>query len=259
MTIEEMRRRKRELGLTNEDISERTGLSVPTVQRILSGTTKNPQSWTRALIESVLSGNEEDLYVREKPGFKYAAKKQGEYTIEDYLGFPDERRCEIIDGVVYDLSSPTAVHQEIAGEIFYQLKDHVRKNKGPCRVFIAPLDSALEENTIVQPDVMIQCDPERKDLIGNPLPDLVAEVVSPSSKKNDYLLKLEKYKNSGVREYWIVDHKRGTVTVYLLDEDFDIKTYDFFDKIPVSIWDGKCEIDLSTIKDEISLYQEPDK
>lgn len=251
MTLEEMQRRKKELGLTNEEIAARSGLSVPTVQRILSGTTKNPQGWNKEFIEAVLMEGC-NLSVHESTAFAYITKKQGEYTIEDYAKFPDEKRCEIIDGVIYDLASPTALHQEIVGELYFQLRAHVKKNKGTCKVYTAPLDSALDENTIVQPDVMVACDPEKKDLIGNPVPDFIAEVVSPSSKHVDYLQKLEKYMNSGAREYWIVDINRVTVTVYLFGEAFDIKCYDFYDKIPVSIWDGKCEIDLSEIKEGIS-------
>ena len=251
MTIEEMLEKKKELGLTNKDIAERSGLSLPTVQRILSGATKKPQGWNRTLIEAALMGMDSSM-VREVPEFAYMAKQQGEYTIEDYFKFPEERRCEIIDGVIYDMSSPTVDHQEVVGELFYQLISYVKQNKGKCKVFFSPLDCALEEQTVVQPDVLISCDPGRRDLIDNPLPDFVAEVISPSTRKKDYLIKLEKYRKNGVREYWIVDQKKEKITVYLFDGDFDIKIYGLYDKIPVGIWDGKCVIDLGQIKEDLS-------
>ena len=254
MTLEEMQRRKKELGLTNEEIAARSGLSVPTVQRILSGTTKNPQGWNREFIEAVLMDGT-DLSVKESTAFAYITKRQGEYTVDDYAKFPDEKRCEIIDGVIYDLASPTAMHQEIVGELFLQLKDHVRKNKGTCRVLTAPLDCALEKKTIVQPDVLVICDPDKRSPVGRPVPTFAAEVVSPSSVERDYLLKLGNYEKAGVREYWIIDYKNSKITVYVFGNDFDVQTYGFYDKIPVAIWDGECVIDFSILKEEIPLYQ----
>lgn len=258
MTIQEMQQRKRELGLTYEQISERSGVSVPTVQRILSGTTEHPREYTKALIEAVLLDLRQTLGVREKPAFAYMTKKQGEYTADDYFELPDEERCELIDGVIYDLASPTSTHQIIAGEIHRQFSNHVQKNGGKCIPFISPLDIKLSDRTVVQPDVMIACDPKKRDLKGNPMPTLVVEIVSPSSRKNDYYRKLIKYEESGIKEYWIVDTKRNIVTVYDLSgkNDIDVETYGLYDDIPVSIWDGRCVVNLTPIDRYLSVLEQ---
>lgn len=251
MTIEEMQQKKRELGLTYEEIAERSGLSVPTVQRIISGTTPNPREYSKALIERVLTG----YVLREEPAFAYMAKKQGEYTIDDYFELPEEERCELIDGYIYDMASPTAAHQLIVGELYHQLRSYVDENKLKCMPMISPLDTSIDNKTVVQPDVMIICPPYRKDLKGRPLPDLVAEVVSPSSKKRDYLLKLSKYMIAEVREYWIIDCEKKLVTVYLFTEDdFSVRTCSFNDPLPVSIWNGECVVDLSRVSAQIEEF-----
>ena len=253
MTIEEMQQKKRELGLTYEQIAERSGLSVPTVQRIISGTTPNPRDYSKNLIEGVLSG----YVLKEEPAFAYMTKKQGEYTIDDYFELPEEERCELIDGYIYDMAGPTYTHQFIAGELFFQLKNHVNMKKGKCLPLMSPLDISIEKNTVIQPDVLIACSPFRKDLKNHYLPDLAAEVVSPSSKKRDYLLKLSKYIIAGVKEYWILDYEKDLITVYLFTEDdFSVKTYGFFDPVPVSLWNGECVIDLGPVKEQIAVWKE---
>lgn len=87
-------------------------------------------------------------------------KKQGEFTIDDYNRFPDEQRVELIDGIIYDMTAPTYIHQGIAGAIYNIFFNHIRKNKGNCLVFISPADVQLDCNnkTMVQPDVFIICD-----------------------------------------------------------------------------------------------------
>jgi Uma2 family endonuclease len=110
----------------------------------------------------------------------------------------------------------------------------------------------MDDKTVVEPDVVIVCNPDKvKDKVVYGAPDWVLEVVSPSSKKRDYILKLQKYQNAGVREYWIIDREKERVTVYTnLDnsEKMEVEIYSFDDKIPVGIYDDLV-IDLSEIKD----------
>ena len=255
MTTEEMQQRKRELGLTYEEIAGRCGLSVPTVQRIISGTTENPREYTKRQIEEVLADRPGGIAVKEKV-FSYMTKKQGEYTAEDYFALPDDQRCELIDGVIYDLATPTFVHQSVALELGEQLKEYVKKNDGKCLVMPLPVDIKLEKRTVVQPDVMVFCRKEGKKL--RRLPDLAMEVTSPSTRSRDYILKLSKYMASGMSEYWIVDLQKERITVYLFEEELITRHYGLYDKVPVSIWDGQCVIDLSGSKDEISFSEELD-
>lgn len=193
--------------------------------------------------------------------FKYMTKAQGEYTIEDLEDFPEDSLVELIDGVLYSLSSPTIDHQTIALEICIQLKDHVKKNKGRCIVTIAPCDVHLREDdnkTLVQPDLFILCD--RDKIVNGRIkgaPDFVLEVLSPSTKTKDHTIKLQKYREAGVREYWLVDQDKQKVIVYLLEDDINTFLYTFDDKIPIAIWNNQCFVDMKTIKEELSfLYEE---
>ena len=254
MTIEEMQQRKRELGLTYEEIAERCGLSVPTVQRIISGTTQNPREYTKKQIEKALIFRS-SVFCREE-ALAYMAKKQGQYTAEDYYQLPDDQRCELIDGVIYDLASPTAVHQTVTLELCMQLNEFVKRNGGKCLVLAAPLDIKLEEQTIVQPDVLVFCGREGRKR--RRIPDFVAEVTSPSTRSRDYILKLSKYMASGMSEYWVVDLKKEQITVYLFGEELETVRYGLYDKIPVSIWDGRCVVDLSQAVQSIEFSEEFD-
>lgn len=179
------------------------------------------------------------------------------YTIDDYYALPDDQRVELIDGVFYDMAAPTYGHQLILGSLFYLFQDCARQHEMPCKVFMAPCDVRLDQDnyTMVQPDLLVIC--EELDFLNlkrlEGAPALVAEVLSPESRSRDMILKLYKYKNAGVREYWIVDPHSKTVTVHRFDkEDCNPVTYTFQDKIPVGISDGMCTIDFSWILDQIS-------
>ena len=180
----------------------------------------------------------------------------GDKTIEDYLALPEERRVELIDGVFYDMEAPSYVHQIIALKIHQILLNHVEKNGGSCMPFAAPADVQLfwdSDKTMVQPDVFVVCN--RDQLTMNRLlgaPDLVMEVISPWSRWRDADLKLRKYREAGVREYWIIFPKEKKVLVYLFEKsdatgDIVPTEYTFADRVPVGIWDGKCEVDFAEI------------
>lgn len=265
MTIEEMKNRKKELGYSYDKIAELSGVPVGTVQKVLGGITKAPRYETLKALEAVLApGYSEEimkaLYTRE-PAVPYnVEKKQGEYTIKDYFALPEERRVELIDGVIYDMASPTDIHQFIGLEICVRFRDYILKNKGKCMTVTAPLDVQLDcdDKTMVQPDVIIICDRSKfKNGRVFGAPDLVVEVLSPSTRKRDIFLKMGKYGNAGVREYWIVDPQKKRVIVYEFEKEEVAVIYTFEDKVPVKIFDGKCKIDFAEIYDYVSfLYDE---
>ena len=186
--------------------------------------------------------------------------KQGNYTLEDYYALPAERRAELIDGVLYDMAAPSAVHQEILLALAFQLKGYVKNNKGACRVFVAPYDVQLnqDEKTVVQPDITILCDPgksRKSGCIG--APDFIVEILSPSTAQKDILVKLRKYMTAGVREYWIVNPESRRVTVCLnRREETVLRMYSFSDNIPVDIWQGQFLVDFAEIYEDVAYSYE---
>ena len=283
MTIEELKNKKTTLGLTNEMIAASAGIPLSTVQKIMSGATKAPRKSTLVAIETVLSAEErrrsnmsgiipdrrksytyEDLpetcgtVMEPAAGYNLAPektpekkKKDGEYTLDDYYALPDERRVELIDGVFYDMSAPAVIHQKILGELFMLFRECTDAHEGECEVYLSPCDVRLDmdNKTMVQPDLLVICGPYdlgAKRFEG--APDLVLEILSPSTRSKDMLLKLYKYQNAGVKEYWIVDPERETVMVYdFRDDNFYPEKYDFDSVIPIYISDGRCSIDFSRV------------
>ena len=278
MTIEELKNRKTALGLTNEMIAKAADLPLSTVQKIMSGATKAPRKASLVAIETVLTDEErrrnaadhtqvtrnnytyENLpeargMVRESAAeYKYApvtGKKDGEYTLDDYYALPDERRVELIDGVFYDMSAPAVIHQKILGELFILFRECTDAHEGECEVYLSPCDVRLDRDnkTMVQPDLLVICGPYdlgAKRFEG--APDLALEILSPSTRSKDMLLKLYKYQNAGVKEYWIVDPDHETVMVYdFRNDNFYPEIYDFDAVIPIHISGGQCSIDFSRV------------
>lgn len=246
MTIEEMKQRRQELGYSISDLSRLSGVPQPTVQKIFAGTTKTPRYDTLKKLEAILAcGSKKEV---DNP---YGDKMQGEYTIDDYLALPDDKRYELIDGVLYEMSAPTSNHQDLVTYLGHLFWSCVEKHNLPCHPFCSPLDIQLDRDnkTMVQPDVIVVCDPKQnigKRIFG--APDFVAEVLSPSTRSRDLFLKLNKYRHAGVREYWLIDPDKQTVVVYLFDKGDEMNTYTFDDEIPVSISEGVCTVCFSALK-----------
>ncbi len=136
----------------------------------------------------------------------FCGKRQGKYTLKEYEAIPDEYRVELIDGVINDLNTPTMIHQQLAFEISIKLREYIRQNKGLCMVLQSPVSVQLDEDdrTMIQPDVVICCDRDKilqSHVYG--APDMVIEILSPSTRKKDMGLKLKKYITARVREYWM--------------------------------------------------------
>lgn len=183
-------------------------------------------------------------------------KKQGEYTIEDYYALPDECRVELINGIIYNMSAPSARHQAICGELFFRFRQYIMERKGKCFPFISPIDVQLDEDkkTMVQPDIIVTCRQDKiREKVFYGAPDMVIEVLSPSNGQKEQQLKYQKYKNAGVREYWVVHTDRKQVTVNDFEGDKVPVVYSFQDKIPVHIFHGELEIDFAELYREISF------
>jgi Uma2 family endonuclease len=195
----------------------------------------------------------------EEPATVYLSRAKL-YTYADYLSWMDDKRRELIDGVVYDLlSAPTRFHAKISTKIVSLIDWFVRKKKGKCGIYHAPFDVRFPKNgetaddkiyTVVQPDICVVCDPEKLDdrgCIG--APDLIVEVQSPSTAKRDLYEKFDLYEKAGVREYWVVFPREKALTVFLMQENGkfnDGTAYEFEAKVPVSIFQG-LTIDLEEL------------
>jgi Uma2 family endonuclease len=155
-----------------------------------------------------------------------ALKDDKTYTYADYLTWSDGLRYELIDGHAYCMApAPALAHQDVAGEIYLQARLALKGKK--CRVFIAPVDVRLPEqsdadasiDTVVQPDVFVVCDPNKlnqRGILGSP--DWIVEVLSPSTAGHDQIIKRQLYERHGVREYWLIHPTDRILTVYRLNK-----------------------------------------
>ena len=241
-----LREKKEKMNWTTEELSNRSGVPIGTINKILSGETSSPRYDTMQALDEAFR-EEEALMLREAA--IYEASDEGrEYTLDDYYRLPDDVRAELIDGKFFFMNSPTSTHQGMLVKFVYLSMNFIMKNNGECQPLMAPLDVQLDcdDKTMVQPDFMIICDKEKiwKDRIYG-APDFVVEVLSPSTKKRDTDIKLLKYKNAGVREYWIVDTDKERVICYFFEEDGLMpNVYTFQSEVPVRIYDGELKIKL---------------
>lgn len=161
------------------------------------------------------------------------------YTAEDYWNLPEGQRAELIDGKLYDMAPPNRIHQDIVRELTVAFASHIQSKGGECKVYPAPFAVNLnaDDETYVEPDLSIICDKNKLTERGcEGAPDFIVEVVSPSSRKMDYLKKNVLYSESGVREYWIVDPAKERTTIYRYEEDAAPTIISFDQTIQVGIY-----------------------
>ena len=163
----------------------------------------------------------------------------GFYTYADYCKFNDEKRREIINGVIY-LMSPGAnlEHQIISGSLFNLFYNYLQDKK--CHVFSAPFDVCLAKegetretiSNVVQPDILVVCDKgklKRRGCFG--APDLIIEILSPSTSKRDISIKFNLYQEHAVLEYWVVDPHHQRIDRFSFDKDTGkYKQAEYFDR-----------------------------
>lgn len=161
------------------------------------------------------------------------------YTSEDYWKLPEGRRAELIDGQLYDMAPPSFVHQKLVSELHHALMNHVKSKGGGCEVIPAPFAVNLnaDDEKWVEPDISVICDKGKLTEWGcQGAPDFVIEIVSPSSRRMDYLRKTFLYSEAEVREYWIVDVLKKRTTVYRFEEDVAPIIFPFRENISVGIY-----------------------
>ena len=178
------------------------------------------------------------------------------YTFADVLTWDEHERAEIIDGNVIMLATPSTDHQLISGEIFAQIHAYLKGKS--CKVIQAPFavrlfeqdgNSPADVDTVVEPDITVVCDRDKLDGKGcKGTPDMVVEVLSPSTQRHDRLTKFSLYQRAGVREYWIVDPAIQTVQSFVLEDGrYSVKEFGTAgDKMKVNVLED-CVIDLSEV------------
>ena len=167
--------------------------------------------------------------------------KQHAYTSEDYWNLPDGERAELIDGQLYNMAPPSRIHQKLVSELTQTIGSHIKSKSGSCEVYPAPFAVNLnaDDKTYVEPDIAVICDKNKLTDRGcSGAPDLVIEIVSPSSRKMDYSTKNALYSDAGVREYWIVDPAKERTTIYRYEEDAAPIIVPFDMPIAVGIYSG---------------------
>lgn len=176
------------------------------------------------------------------------------FTYADYLTWDENERIELLNGEPVMMAPPSRAHQKISMEISRQLANYLVGKK--CEVYAAPFAVRLFETegdtpenvkTVFEPDITVVCDKNKLDGHGcKGAPDMIIEILSPSTARHDRLIKLGEYQRAGVREYWIVSPDEKTVQVFLLDNGllFPYEVYGKTEVAKVNVLDG-CFIELA--------------
>jgi Uma2 family endonuclease len=178
------------------------------------------------------------------------AKEQPRYTYADYLEWDDDERYELIDGEAYMLAAPSRIHQDISMALSTALYNFLEGK--PCKVYAAPFAVRLfpaedeTDDTVVEPDISVVCDSSKLDDRGcKGAPDLIIEIASPSTARYDRIVKFNKYREAGVREYWIAEPEERAVFAYTLKNgEYTAAVYE---KTATSAVLPGCDIDLAAI------------
>ena len=148
------------------------------------------------------------------------ASTETKLTYESYLKTPDDERYELLDGMLVMEPAPLTTHQYVLGNLHHAVRSFLDEhNLG--EVYISPTDVVLSDTNVMQPDLLF-VSAERAHIVTREniqgAPELVVEVLSPSTAERDKTLKLDLYARHGVKEYWLVDPNAKTVMVLLLGE-----------------------------------------
>lgn len=163
------------------------------------------------------------------------------FTIDDIYALPSGERAELIDGQMIMMAPPSRLHQKLSMELSITIYQYIKAHNGECEVYQAPFAVFLneDENTYVEPDISVICDKNKLTDNGcNGAPDWIIEIVSPSTQRTDYGIKLFKYRTAGVREYWIINPSNDNINVYDFEKNEHTGQYSFSDDIPVGIYEG---------------------
>ena len=187
----------------------------------------------------------------------FAQRQEKYYNFEDFLRWGMSENTELIDGTPYMMAPPSRRHQRILFALARQIADFLEDK--PCEIYVAPFAVRLFEkkndrpedvDTLVEPDISVICDSDKLDDYGcKGAPDFIIEILSPSSKSHDRIVKYNLYQKAGVREYWIVDPEKEYILPFVLQDGVyiasDMET-EKEDQMPVKVLNG-CVIDLKKV------------
>ena len=177
--------------------------------------------------------------------------KEKVWTYEDYLKLDDDRRYEVIKGRLIEMPAPGFEHQEISGNLWFAIKKFLQK-RDIGRVIYAPFDIILAKDIVVQPDIVFISNENLKNIREGRLfgtPDLVVEIVSPSTTRRDTVVKKGIYEEFGVKEYWVVYPDEKAIEVWILGEGGKYELYSFAEKegkVKSKVLEG-LEVDLKEV------------
>jgi excisionase family DNA binding protein len=209
--------------LTAKELAEHLNLTVETIQQHTRDN-KIPhidlgnQQYRYVLQDVMESLDDKHMVVCEEAAYSYSTDKI--YTYSDYLLLPDEEsfHYEILDGILIREPAPTKLHQRVLYRLHYLLQQYFWEQDPEAEIFGAPIDLTLSDINVVQPDLVYA--PHDSDLEGqriNVIPELIVEIISPSTAKKDRIRKLEVYSRLGVPHYWIVDPKAQSFEAFIRD------------------------------------------
>ena len=170
-------------------------------------------------------------------------EKYGPYTTDDIEALPEDVRAELLYGDLYMMGAPSAVHQRISRELSRIIGNYIAENKGDCEVFYSPfavyLDAKKTKKSWVEPDVFVVC---RRDIVHDDgvygVPDWIMEISSPATLARDLFLKLNLYRQAGVKEYWVINPMKRIVTVFDFQSGLGSTQLDFDDEIRPLLYPG---------------------
>lgn len=206
--------------VTAQELAESLSLSVDTIWRYTREKRipyveigKKQYRYNKREVLSALSGEA----LAKEGSAPYQVNKK--LTYDDYAKLSEEPgfRYELIDGVLLREPSPSFHHQRVSRRLLRILEDYISKTDPKGEIFDAPLDLALTEHSVVQPDLLYLpgSRPAQNDPI-DVVPELVVEVISPSTGRKDRVLKLNIYQAAGVLHYWIIDPEECFIEAYEL-------------------------------------------
>lgn len=250
MNINDLKKIKEKENMSYETISELSGIPLDIVTKIFSGEIKEPKYMSLLAMEQVIvrkkkipfyydEKQEQPCLIREQVAYNFDARR---YYVEDIRQLCAGVRVEIIDGKFHTMSTPNRMHQFLSVNISARMFNHIEKNKRKCHIYTAPLGVRLfaDDETWVEPDILVIC--KRKEILTEQgcdgAPDLIVEIVSPSNSFHDYVTKLMKYQQAGVREYWIVDPRTERVSVIYFENTEKNAEYKYDDMIHSYVLEG---------------------